>query len=253
MTQDVFALDFDGVLCDSAAECAVTAWRSGNRFWPDWQGPEPPADLSERFVRLRPVIETGYQTPLLMKLVYDRVSDREILTRFVPLCDGLMKTYGLGRKELVDQFGEARDEWIAQDSQGWLSRHRFYPGVLARLRQALATRPVYILTTKQERFAGQLLEAGGIRIAPERIMGFERNISKARMLDRVLADPALGAPRIHFVEDRLETLQAVAGEPRLAGVRLYLADWGYNTQAQREEARRHERITLWSLEQFLQL
>jgi hypothetical protein len=38
---DVFALDFDGVLCDSVAEAAVTAWRGGGKLWPHWQGEEP--------------------------------------------------------------------------------------------------------------------------------------------------------------------------------------------------------------------
>ena len=48
----VFALDFDGVLCDSAYECAVSAWRAGGELWPDWRVPEPPAECARRFVKL---------------------------------------------------------------------------------------------------------------------------------------------------------------------------------------------------------
>lgn len=249
---DLFALDFDGVLCDSAAEGAVTAWRAGQKIWPEWQGAEPPAACAERFVRLRPALETGYQMPLLMKLVVARISDAEVLARFVPLCEELMSAHGLTRKQLVDLFGEARDEWIARDTAGWLNHHRFYPGVIERLREALVSHRVYILTTKQERFTRQLLEAQGVQIPPERIWGLERNLAKGKLLERLLAEPSLAARRIHFVEDRVETLFEVAKNPRLTGVRLYLVDWGYNTPAQREAARRHPRITLWTIDRFLE-
>jgi phosphoglycolate phosphatase-like HAD superfamily hydrolase len=253
MTMDVFALDFDGVLCDSAGECAVTAWRAGRRIWPEWRGPEPPEDCKIRFVLLRPVVETGYQTTLLMKLVCDNVSDTKILTEFVSLCDELISTHGLTRRQLADLFGQTRDEWIAQDNADWLGRHRFYPGVFERFCDALGSHPVYILTTKQERFAWQLLNAGGAMMPRERILGFERNLSKEKMLELVMAEPSLRGARIHFVEDRVETLFEIAKRPLLDGVSLYLADWGYNTAAQREQARLHPRVAVWTIDRFLHL
>jgi phosphoglycolate phosphatase-like HAD superfamily hydrolase len=253
MTIDVFALDFDGVLCDSAGEGAVAAWRAGGQIWSEWRGLEPPEECKVRFVRLRPAVETGYQMTLLMKLIWDNVSDAEVLAGFVPLCERLMSTHGLNRRQLVALFGQARDEWIAQDSADWLGRHRFYPNVLARLSHALGLHPVYILTTKQERFAWQLLNAGGALMPQERIFGFERKLSKAQMLDQVMAEPSLRDARIHFIEDRVETLFDMAKQPRLDGVFLYLADWGYNTPAQRELARQHPRVTVWTIDQFLQI
>ena len=33
---DLLALDFDGVLCDSARETGMTAWRAGQAIWSDW-------------------------------------------------------------------------------------------------------------------------------------------------------------------------------------------------------------------------
>jgi hypothetical protein len=248
---DILALDFDGVVCDSAAEGAVTSWRAGARLWPGWQGEGPPAVCVERFVRLRPVVETGYQMPLLMKLVYDGVSDAEILSRFLPLCEGLMAAGNLTRGALVELFGAARDRWIEGDLAGWLGRHRFYPGVIDRIKAALAVRPVYILTTKQERFTHQLLTSQGAAVPRERIWGLERNLSKPRLLALLMADPAHRWAQIHFVEDRLDTLLAVEKEPGLDPVRLYLAEWGYNTPDQREAARCHPRITLWPIDRFL--
>jgi len=51
-----------------------------------------------------------------------------------------------------------------------------------------------------------------------------------------------------FVEDRLKTL-VVHQQPDLDAVKLYLADWGYNTPAERESAQ-NDRIQLLSLSQF---
>jgi hypothetical protein len=42
--------------------------------------------------------------------------------------------------------------------------------------------------------------------------------------------------KIHFVEDRYETLLNIIKIPELDDIQLYLVDWGYNTQAQRIEA-----------------
>ena len=78
MVRHVFALDFDGVLCDSVAETAVTGWRAGRRLWPEWQADEPPAAALEQFVALRPLLETGYQAILLMHMVCTGVPEDEI-------------------------------------------------------------------------------------------------------------------------------------------------------------------------------
>jgi hypothetical protein len=42
----------------------------------------------------------------------------------------------------------------------------------------------------------------------------------------------------------------VTTEPALVGASLFLAAWGYNTPADREAARRDDRIVLLALERF---
>ncbi|CAL2241787.1 unnamed protein product [Prunus armeniaca] len=53
-----------------------------------------------------------------------------------------------------------------------------------------------------------------------------------------------------FVEDRLATLKNVIKEPELDGWNLYLGDWGYNTQKEREEAATIPRIRILELSDF---
>ena len=53
-----------------------------------------------------------------------------------------------------------------------------------------------------------------------------------------------------FVEDMLETLEATSTRPELAGARLFLADWGYNTPGDRASVSGPGRVRLLSLAHF---
>ena len=57
---------------------------------------------------------------------------------------------------------------------------------------------------------------------------------------------------IWFVEDRLKTLLSVQKQPDLKEVELFLADWGYNTQKERDSVVQHPPINLLSSAQFCQ-
>jgi phosphoglycolate phosphatase-like HAD superfamily hydrolase len=250
---DIFALDFDGVLCDSADETAVTAWRAARALWPDSSAPEPPAELASRFRRLRPVIETGFEAVLLMRFIETGVPEQAILGDFQALCRSALEHSGRSAEDLTELFGRTRDQWIARDLQGWLSHHRFYPGVIDALALMLARSPVLILTTKQQRFAHSLLQWGGIDFPADRIFGLEDGRRKEDILAALISDPALRGARFHFVEDRLATLSRVLGRDDLAEVRLYLAAWGYNTADERRRAEALPRIQVLTLEQFAAL
>jgi phosphoglycolate phosphatase-like HAD superfamily hydrolase len=250
--RDLFAVDFDGVLCDSAAETGGAAWRAVTSLWPEWaeEGSEPPAEYLRRFLALRSLVEFGFQAVLLMRLIGLGLADGAI--RVEPLEDEsrLRERTGCGRAELTALLGEAREAWIARDREGWLRHHRFYPGLVPVLAQPERSRAVRILTTKQERFVVELLRSQGIGLPANHIFGLNPRKSKEDVLEDLLNQPELDGCRIHFVEDRLETLLRVAARPELAEVQLYLASWGYNTAAERDRAREHPRLTLLRLPQF---
>lgn len=249
----VRALDFDGVLCDSAGETAVTAWRAVRTLWPDSSSLEPPAELESRFRELRPVLETGFEAILLMRFIETGVSEQAILGNFQALCRSALEHSDRSAENLTELFGRTRDQWIARDLQGWLSHHRFYPGVIDALARMLARSPVFILTTKQQRFAHRLLQWGGIDFPVDRIFGLEDGRHKEDILAALMNNPALRGASFHFVEDRLATLVRVLGREDLAEVRLYLAAWGYNTADERRQAEALPRIQVLSLEQFAAL
>ncbi|KAH1254621.1 hypothetical protein GmHk_04G011031 [Glycine max] len=72
---------------------------------------------------------------------------------------------------------------------------------------------------------------------------------------RELAEVTIPPERIYglgtgFVEDRLATLKNVIKEPELDQWNLYLGNWGYNTQKEREEVAAIPRIHVLELSDF---
>ncbi|MBI2563584.1 MAG: HAD family hydrolase, partial [candidate division NC10 bacterium] len=149
------------------------------------------------------------------------------------------------------RFDAARDAWIQRDLPGWLASQQFYPGIADRLRALLRGEVrVFIITTKEGRFAHMLLKANGVTLPTVQVWGKERARPKADLLRVLHQEYAVDYGDIWFVEDRLPTLRAVEGEADLGVVGLFLATWGYNTPAERDEAAADRRITPLTLPQF---
>nr|XP_043619555.1 uncharacterized protein LOC122591355 [Erigeron canadensis] len=261
---DLYALDFDGVLCDSCGESSVSALKAAKVRWPelfttvdssmeDW--------IVDQMHTVRPVVETGYENLLLVRLlveikipslrkssVAEGLTIDGILENWSGLKPIIMEEWSENREDLVDLFGKVRDEWMEKDLATWVGANRFYPGVPDALK--FASSKLYIVTTKQGRFADALLrELAGITIPPERIYGLGTG-PKVEVLKMLQMKPENKGLTLHFVEDRLATLKNVIKEPELNGWNLYLGDWGYNTQKEREEAETYSRIHLLQLSDF---
>jgi len=242
----ILALDFDGVLCDGMREYFAASWRAWRRLRPAVE-PDPPPGLFESFARVRPVVESGWEMPLVIMGLLAGVAETELLERWRP--GPLLAELGLAREEVAAAVDRVRDEWIAHDEADWLDHHHFYPGIVEKIRSLVGgpTRPV-IVTTKEGRFARRILARHGLELGDRDVYGKEARRPKPAIL-RELADATLGT--LWFVEDRLEALVAVKRVPELDGVALFLAGWGYNTASDREAARRDDRIVSLSLERFV--
>ena len=192
-------------------------------------------------------MESGWETPLLIHAVLAGADEAGLLRDWRP--EAWLADAGLAREAAGVELDRVRDEWIARDEAGWLASHRFYPGVIERLR-GLARGPVRVcvLTTKEGRFARTLLARQGVPLDPAQVYGKEAQRPKRAILAELAAGG--GATRVWFVEDRLKTLEDVQRDPALDAVGLFLAAWGYNTAGDREATRRDDRIVLLSLAQF---
>jgi len=243
----ILALDFDGVLCDGMAEYFGSAWRAWRRLRPS-SAPDPPPGLADRFARVRPVVEHGWEMPLLIMALLSGSTETEILEGWRP--DALLGELRHSRREIAAVLDGVRDEWITADETDWLDHHRFYPGTIERLRRLVdgPTR-VVVITTKEGRFARKLLTRHGVDLGAENVYGKEADRPKPAILTE-LAAPRSPARLLWFVEDRLKTLEAVKGTTGLEDVGLFLAGWGYHTPRDREVAHGDDRVVLLALEQF---
>jgi phosphoglycolate phosphatase-like HAD superfamily hydrolase len=248
----LLALDFDGVLCDGMIEYFQTAWRGYCRIWSP-EDKTPPAGLAESFYRTRPVVETGWEMPLVVRSLLQGISEAEILADWGTLAKQQIEREGLNPADLSAAVDSSRDEWIAADLDTWLAQHRFYPGVVEWLAQTLQSGvDVYIISTKESRFIRQLLAQQGVDFPGDRLIGKEIRQPKAQTLRDLIQQHTQDGtpPAVWFVEDRLKTLQTIQPQPDLANVRLFLADWGYNTATERDTAQQDPQIHLISLAQF---
>lgn len=253
----ILALDFDGVLCDGRAEYFETSCRTYDHVWPPLTRRN--RRLRERFWRLRPVVMSGWEMPLLLRAIVIGTSERAVLARWPAVREALSSSLSAPHDESVERLQSVLDrvrrDWISVDRAGWLRSHRPYAS-LESLRRLLALpEHVAIVTTKEGEFARLLLEHW--RLPVDDVQGKETGEHKCEnlvgLLDRHAAERG-EVPSLWFVEDRVETLRCVREcsrrDPRLDAVRLFLAAWGYTTPAARAIARRDPEIRLLTLSRF---
>ena len=243
----IYILDFDGVICDSAVETAISGWKAARTIWPDMPDEVSP-ELIDQFRSVRPLLETGYEAILAMRLLALGNRPDEILSGYHDRIEALLHESDLTVEQLKELFGITRDTWIAQDLSGWIENNPLFEGVAAKLQELGRKQIWYILTTKHERFVKQILHANHIALPNERIFGLDRNRSKAE----ILADLVKLYPdeSIHFIEDRLPALVNIAKIPALSSVKLSLALWGYNTAEEKRKAVNNH-FNLIKLSEFL--
>ncbi len=248
----ILALDFDGVICDGLIEYFATTKKTYGQIWTSYNYAVDD-NLAPKFYRLRPVIETGWEMPILLRALILAIPEADILADWSAVATGIITAEKLDKQILAQTLDGVRDNWITTDLDSWLKLHRFYPGVIPRLKQVVDSEiQLYIVTTKEGRFVKQLLQQVGIELPTERIIGKESQRPKYETL-RLLRDSLAGnKTEIWFVEDRIKALQQVQQQPDLTMVRLFLADWGYNLEGDRALADRDPNLQLLSLEQFRQ-
>ena len=244
----LYALDFDGVICDSAIETAITGWKVAQTIWRDMPRTPPPPQLINDFRKVRPYLETGYEAILIMRLLQQGITPIALCNHYHTKLKQLIQKNQLNINTLKDHFGTTRDQWIKEDLAGWLATNPLFEGIQSALHR-LKNENWVIITTKQERFVTFILNAHQVELHPDHIFGMERQQSKQDILLELKAR----TPKtdIIFIEDRLPTLIGICTHPQLSDLRLQLVDWGYNTAADIEAAQEYP-IELISISKFIE-
>jgi phosphoglycolate phosphatase-like HAD superfamily hydrolase len=245
----IYALDFDGVICDSAVETAITGWKAAGVIWEDMPTAVPLA-MIDQFRLIRPMIETGYEAILAMRLLYLEETVESIYSGYGDKIQALLIEAQVTVDDLKKLFGDTRDVWIDNDLADWVNMNPLFADIATKLRKLDQQSTWYIVTTKQERFVQQILKAHAIELADERIFGLDRTMNKMEVLQELLKTHP--NETIYFVEDRLPTLLNVLKNAELSSVKSIFALWGYNTAEDKALAALQD-LTLQQLEGFLEL
>ncbi|KAL2330283.1 hypothetical protein Fmac_017864 [Flemingia macrophylla] len=141
---ELYALDFDGIICDSCGESSLSALKAAKVRWPGlFDGVDSATEdwIIDQMHTVRPVVETGYENVLLVRLllesripsvrkssclckVAEGLTVEGILENWSKLKPVIMEEWGEDRDALVDLFGKVRDEWLEKDFATWIGANR---------------------------------------------------------------------------------------------------------------------------------
>ncbi|MCP5066675.1 MAG: HAD family hydrolase [bacterium] len=239
----LLALDFDGVISESAREAFVVALQSYRELRPESGLPgvtrasEAP-ELYASFVDRMPLGNRAEDFAVVLAAL-----DAGVPLPDQPAYDAFFATLDVGELAAFHaRFYEVRLAWAARDPEGWLSEMRPYPEILSVLRRRSRDVILAIATAKDRASVDRLLERYGIAdlFPPERVLDKETGRNKRAHLQALASSTGVAMVDITFVDDKLNHLASVAS----LGVRCALASWGYNGEREVREARTQGHLVL---------
>jgi phosphoglycolate phosphatase-like HAD superfamily hydrolase len=210
-----FFMDFDGVLCDSAAECYASSLMALRGDPPPENGAIDPRRY-RLFMAMRPFIRNPEDYLLIQEAI-----DSGKITRSQDEFDALRAS----RSEetlasLANRFLEARSSFLARKPELWYELNPPFEGISELLRLLSTNESFFILSTKRADFIEALFSRWGVQWPSARVISSRTETKRDLML--MIAKPTeLGG--LHFIDDQEEHLKACQG----SGIALYAAEWGY--------------------------
>jgi phosphoglycolate phosphatase-like HAD superfamily hydrolase len=239
----VLALDFDGVICDSARELFHVGLRTYLSFFPDSSLAERPgidtgleleSDPSYRkFLDLTPLGNRAEDFGVALRAIDSQVEITDQIeydSFYASLDPDWLRSFHV-------RFYQHRIELRECDYDRWLRMHAAFTEFTNFLPKASDRARLAVVTAKDRSSVRILLRQFGIEslfpsdLILDKDTGIHK-ISHLRILQR-RTDVPFG--EITFVDDKVNHLLGVAE----LGVRLVLAGWGYNGEREHRLAREH--------------
>jgi phosphoglycolate phosphatase-like HAD superfamily hydrolase len=242
----LLALDFDGVISNSAPEAFVVAFRCYVAMRPE-SGLAVSAGLSGLRV---PTVDAVREHPLYARFLDlmplgNRAEDYAVVLSAAEAGHEIpdQAAYDAYRAALDAQwlhdyhkrFYQLRAELVKADPAGWLQLMKPYRPFLEVLRRRAGDALLCIATAKDRASVHRLLHAYGIDdlFPAGRVLDKEAGARKSDHLALLQRESGLPYLEMTFVDDKVNHLADVG---RL-GVRCALAAWGFNGPREAEQAR----------------
>lgn len=256
----LLALDFDGVISDSAPEAFLVALRTyaALRDDPDVlqmqhrAEAQSPAEIREdplyaRFIGMMPLGNRAEDFAVEIRLLAAQADVREQA--------GFDEAFAAEPADFLAAFQacfyEVRGALRAAEPERWLRLMGPYPDLVSVLRRRAGDVDLAIATAKDRSSVQLLLQAYGIDdLFPEaRLIDKQAGRSKRAHLAQLQARTGVAYSEMVFVDDKLNHLEDVTP----LGVLGVLAAWGYNGEREQALAREkgHRVCTLSDFERWI--
>jgi phosphoglycolate phosphatase-like HAD superfamily hydrolase len=229
----VLALDFDGVLCDSAREAyrvAVETYAGEPPGPPLPAGAAADAALYAGFLEAMPLGNRAEDYAVVLAALAGGVALPDQAAY-----DAFRATLAQGRLRAFHRaFYRVRAAWAERDPAGWLAEMRPYPGLGALLRRRAGEARLAIATAKDRASVRRLLASFGLAdlFAEDFVLDKEAGEKKRDHVLTLAARAGCPPGAVTFVDDKVNHLEDVAP----LGARCVLAAWGYNGPRERRIA-----------------
>lgn len=267
MPDDVFVIDFDGVLADTQMEVMSAGLNCAMEVWPDAFRETSTDDVLKGLTRVRPRLVKGYESMVMARMLAEDVGNVNVILECENWADPqsgvvshMLDMYGNDPDELEAVFEAWRRNRIENNFDDWISLNPLYDGIQSAVSDCQA--PFYIASSKAGNrlipLLNTLLNMDVDEDSPRVFSGLiPPNELKLEVLETVMQRPVARGERtvLHFIDDRFETIEYIAqhgSEELLKKYALYLAGWGYCTEEERQKAKELG-IRVLDLDEFCEL
>jgi phosphoglycolate phosphatase-like HAD superfamily hydrolase len=239
------ALDFDGVIADSIAECLVVGHNAFARFSGSGKAIQSLAELDQEQLRdarrVRNFIRSGEDYVFIFLALSEgvQIQTQEAFDAFTTFHSDLTE-------EFLQFFYEVRIKLSTENPGTWAALNPLYPGMGEFLNAYTQKDNLFIITTKKGEFVKSILDVNQVVFNSAHLFHANEVRPKRMILEILSKEKGVELSRFFFVDDQVDTLLKVQS----SGVQCILAGWGYNNpeQAARAEA---ARIPVLALADFL--
>jgi phosphoglycolate phosphatase-like HAD superfamily hydrolase len=244
----ILALDFDGVIVDSAWECLFVSHNAYFQVYKqkekDFFGGEPFTfenweNIKKKYIKeieyyrvMRPYIRGANDYGLIIKLLEEKK-----LIKSQEEFDAYRKTVDFKFKDFHQEFYKERDRIQAMDFRAWFKLESAFPKITKDINKLLEEgTKIIIATSNRRRAIAQCFttEYLGFEIKKEDILDKKYGENKSEQMKQIVKIYNVKFEEIYFVDDQVSHLI----QTRPLGVKVFLAGWSYATDIQKKEARK---------------
>ncbi|MFH1454422.1 MAG: hypothetical protein ABIH00_10675 [Armatimonadota bacterium] len=224
----ILALDFDGVLWDSAQENWVTGYITYFKYSDKLACTRK---NNKKFLQGRYLARSGEDFYYLFRML-DENPDIDFRKITPEKWKEYKKKHEIAAEPFVREFYKTRKCLLQYDHKGWAMHQQPYPGIINDIKGLEKYfKHIYITSAKDTPSIKKLIKSRRIKF---KVIGREHSTHKHEQLKYLKDKHGIKYENIYFIDDCMENLTPLLNTK----VNIFLAGWGYNSAEDKIEAKK---------------